>query len=132
MAKMTSWDKLNQIKFQLFVSKTIQNEMAKISEALELNKEEWVTSKVLSERMPMLTADFIKKYGKILPRERVVYEEDGQTKTTRFMYPLKKIGRIIASGQLRQVDNDKNIVFLSTLPGLIACEGSGPDFEIRT
>ena len=44
-------------------------------------------------------------------RERVVYEEDGQTKTTRFMYPLKKIGRIIASGQLRQVDNDKIIVF---------------------
>ena len=111
MAKMNSWDKLNQIKFQLFVSKTIQNEMAKISEALELDREEWVTSKVLSERIPMLTADFIKKHGKILPRERVVYEEDGEMKTTRFMYPLKKIGRIIASGQLRQVDNDKIIVF---------------------
>ena len=103
MAKMTSWDKLNQIKFQLFVSKTIQNEMAKISEALELNKEEWVTSKVLSERMPMLSADFIKKYGKVLPRERIVYEEEGQTKTTRFMYPLNKIGRLVASGQLRKI-----------------------------
>lgn len=100
---MNSWDKLNQIKFQLFVSKTIQNEMAKISEALELNKEEWVTSKVLSERMPMLSADFIKKYGKVLPRERIVYEEDGQTKTTRFMYPLNKIGRLVASGQLRKI-----------------------------
>lgn len=100
---MTSWDKLNQIKFQLFVSKTIQNEMAKISEALELNKEEWVTSKVLSERMPMLSADFIKKYGKVLPRERIVYEEEGQTKTTRFMYPLNKIGRLVASGQLRKI-----------------------------
>ena len=103
MAKMNSWDKLNQIKFQLFVSKTIQNEMAKISEALELNKEEWVTSKVLSERMPMLSADFIKKYGKVLPRERVVYEEDGQIKATRFMYPLNKIGRLVASGQLRKI-----------------------------
>ena len=111
MARLTSWDKLNQIKFQLLVSKTIQSEMEKISAALELDKEEWVTSKVLSERMPMLTADFIKKYGKILPRERVVYEEDGETKTTRFMYPLKKIGRIIASGQLRQVDNDIHIDF---------------------
>ena len=111
MARLTSWDKLNQIKFQLFVSKTIQSEMEKISAALELDREEWVTSKVLSERMPMLTADFIKKHGKILPRERVVYEEDGETKTTRFMYPLKKIGRIIASGQLRQVDNDIHIDF---------------------
>ena len=100
---MTSWDKLNQIKFQLFVSKTIQSEMAKISEALEINKEEWVTSKVLSERMPMLSADFIKKYGKVLPRERIVYEEEGQTKTTRFMYPLNKIGRLVASGQLRKI-----------------------------
>ena len=70
---MTSWDKLNQIKFQLFVSKTIQSEMAKITAALELDREEWVTSKVLSERMPMLTADFLKKYGKILPRERESY-----------------------------------------------------------
>lgn len=85
--------------------------MAKIKAALELDREEWVTSKVLSERMPMLTADFIKKHGKILPRERVVYEEDGETKTTRFMYPLKKIGRIIASGQLRQIDNDIHIDF---------------------
>ena len=103
MAQMNSWDKLNQIKFRLFVSETIQSEMAKISEALELNKEEWVTSKVLSERMPMLSADFIKKYGKVLPRERIVYEEDGQTKTTRFMYPLNKIGRLVASGQLREI-----------------------------
>ena len=45
MARLTSWDKLNQIKFQLFVSKTIQSEMEKISAALELDKEEWVTSK---------------------------------------------------------------------------------------
>ena len=103
MAKMTSWDKLNQIKFQLFVSKTIQSEMAKITAALELDREEWVTSKVLSERMPMLSADFIKKYGKVLPRERIVYEEDGETKTTRFMYPLNKIGRLVASGQLRKI-----------------------------
>lgn len=103
MARLTSWDKLNQIKFQLFVSKTIQSEMAKISEALELNKEEWVTSKVLSERLPMLSADFIKMYGKVLPRERIEYEEEGQTKTTRFMYPLNKIGRLVASGQLRKI-----------------------------
>ena len=103
MAKMNSWDKLNQIKFQLFVSKTIQSEMAKITAALELDREEWVTSKVLSERMPMLSADFIKKYGKVLPRERIVYEEDGETKTTRFMYPLNKIGRLVASGQLRKI-----------------------------
>lgn len=100
---MTAFEKLNSFKFRLFVSETIQREMAKITETLELDREEWVTAKVLSERLPMLSADFIKKHGKILPRERVVYEEEGQMKTTRFMYPLKKIGRIIASGQLRLV-----------------------------
>lgn len=68
--------------------------------------EEWVTAQVLTERMPMFTADFIRKHGEMLPRERMEYyaEDDGTTATTRWMYPLKAIDAMVRNGQFRTAE----------------------------
>ena len=68
-------------------------------------QEEWVTGKELSEKIPIFTQDFIKKYGSVLPREKMeYYGQDGEICETRYMYPLHALNVMVQKGVFRTAD----------------------------
>lgn len=68
-------------------------------------QEEWVTGKELSERIPIFTQDFIKKYGTVLPREKMeYYGQDGEVCETRYMYPIHALNTMVQRGVFRTAD----------------------------
>lgn len=81
-------------------------------------REEWVTAKELSERIPIFSQDFIKKHGECLPRERMeYYGDDGRVMESRWMYPVNALNVMVqrgvfrtADGTLRAIDAYKDIV----------------------
>lgn len=68
-------------------------------------QETWVTGKELSERIPIFSQDFIKKYGQVLPREKMEYfGQDGAVCETRYMYPLHALNAMVQKGVFRTAD----------------------------
>jgi hypothetical protein len=73
--------------------------------SLEGANEVWLTSEQVCERFGMITPDWLKRYGYKLPRERMEVTDSatGQTRCSRWAYPLHRLQRFI------QEHENKNI-----------------------
>lgn len=70
----------------------------------EEQEERWVTASDLISHCGMFTKDWLKRYGHSLPRaQAVVIDEQGQEHKTGFAYPLYRIERMIATGEIRRL-----------------------------
>ena len=72
-------------------------------EMLEGADEVWLTAEKLSERFGMLSPEWVRRYGELLPRERAEVLIDGEPKATRWAYPAHKINRMIKEGKLKEL-----------------------------
>ena len=73
-------------------------------EANEVYNEEWLTGKQLCEQVGFFTKEWLKRYGMTLPREVVkVRDENGVVHRTGWGYPKKRILRMIAEGEFRDL-----------------------------
>lgn len=70
-------------------------------EIMEVQDEVWVSADQLSKRISCFTKDWIKNYGKCLPRTRAtVTLPDGSTHTTAYTYPLNRILTMVAKNEI--------------------------------
>ena len=73
-------------------------------EAAEVYHEQYVTGKELCKQIAMFSTNWLENFGWKLPRERIeVIGDDGETRVTRWGYPLHKIQRMIAEGRMRSL-----------------------------
>ena len=73
-------------------------------EAQEMYSERWVTGEELCRELGCFTPQFLKLYGRSLPRECVrVTDAEGNEHRTRWCYPLRRIRRMMAEGKLREL-----------------------------
>lgn len=72
-----------------------------MQQVLESADEEWLTPKQLAQRISFLSLEWIRKNGELLPRERASVMVNGKEVPTFYGYPLHRIQRMIAEGQLR-------------------------------
>lgn len=72
-------------------------------ESLEMYREEWVTDKELMKHVQCLNKTWFRTYGHTLPREQVVVTEDesDQEHRTGWCYPLNRIRRMVATGEIK-------------------------------
>lgn len=91
-------DKITRMAIASAVTKAVK-------EANEVYEEQWLTSDQLSERVGVFTKEWIKKNGSMLPRERVCFTNaDGNiVQSSRWMYPVKKILRLLHEGEFRMM-----------------------------
>ena len=73
-------------------------------EAAEVYHERYVTGKELCNQIAMFSPNWLENFGWKLPRERIeVTGDDGETRVTRWGYPLHQIQRMIAEGRMRSL-----------------------------
>ena len=73
-------------------------------EVLEGSDEIWLTGEQLCERFGMFSADWLRRNGELLPREKAeVVFPDGSSKGTRWAYPQHRIQRMIHDRELVQL-----------------------------
>ena len=73
-------------------------------EAHEVYNEVWLTGKQLSEQFGFFSKEWLKRYGRSLPRETVrVCDEKGNWHHTGWCYPKHRILRMINNGELRSL-----------------------------
>ena len=73
-------------------------------EVQEMYEERWLTAEQLCEEIPIFNQDWLKRHGDRLGRERVIWKDhDGVNHKLRFCYPLRRIQRLLATGELRQI-----------------------------
>ena len=73
-------------------------------EAAETYNEKYVTGKELCQQIAMFSPNWLENFGWKLPRERIiVIDEDGETRATRWGYPLHHIQRMIKEGKFRNM-----------------------------
>lgn len=89
--------KIIEVKLFALIEKVVQR-------VLQAQNEQWVSAQELSERIPIFSANFLKKHGECLPREKMEYIEDGKVVETRYMYPLHALNAMVQRGQFRTAD----------------------------
>ena len=74
-----------------------------VAEAMEMYNEVWLPANKFLERFGMFTKDWLKEYGKYIPRQRMEVKdrESGTIRTSRYAYPQHLIERLIAEGKLQ-------------------------------
>ena len=73
-------------------------------EVAEIYDEKYVTGKELCKQISMFSTNWLENFGWKLPRERIeVVDDDGETRVTRWGYPLHQIQRMIAEGRMRSL-----------------------------
>ena len=73
-------------------------------EAAEIYEEKYVTGKELCRQIAMFSTNLLENFGWKLPRERIIVtDEDGETRVTRWGYPIHQIQRMIAEGRMRNL-----------------------------
>ena len=89
--------------------KQIVEEVKRITEMVqrehwECYHEEWVSAKVLGERIGCFQAGWLKVYGRTLPRtQAVVVDENMVEHRTGWIYPLHKIQRMVMDGEIKNL-----------------------------
>lgn len=89
----------NRIKMDKRLRDAILKEFAgeTIRYHYEVMNEVWLTAANLSEQIQFLSKEWLKRYGHLLPREQIVYEdENGVKHKTSWCYPLHRIQRMMA------------------------------------
>lgn len=68
---------------------------------MEMYEEVWLSTDDLVKTFPMFSKDFLRRYGTLVPRERMeVYDPvEGKLIGSRWMYPKHKIQRWISERQ---------------------------------
>lgn len=89
--------KLIEVKLFALIEKAVQKVM-------QAQNEQWVSAQELSERIPIFSANFLKRHGECLPREKMEYMEDGKVVETRYMYPLHALNLMVQKGVFRTAD----------------------------
>lgn len=75
-----------------------------MADSLEIYREQWVTGDELAKQVQCFTKSWLKAYGNSLPRERAtVMGDDGEVHSTGWCYPLNRIRRMVAQGQLKEL-----------------------------
>lgn len=74
-----------------------------MEKALGMYGEVWLTAEDVVKQFGMISEDFLKRKGKLLPRERVEYVgDDGLVHAGgKWAYPRNRIQEMIMSGELR-------------------------------
>lgn len=73
-----------------------------MEKALGMYVEVWLSAEDVVKQFGMISEDFLKRKGKLLPRERVEYVgEDGIVHVGKWAYPRNRLQEMIASGELR-------------------------------
>lgn len=72
-------------------------------ESLEMYREEWVSGDELCKQVQCFSKSWLRIYGHALPRGQVVVTEDesGQEHRTGWCYPLNRIKRMVATGEMK-------------------------------
>lgn len=71
---------------------------------LEGSKEQWVSGDELGKHISCFTPNWLKMYGRSLPRTRAIVScKDGSSHQTGFIYPLHKIQRMVATNQVKSL-----------------------------
>ena len=89
--------KIIEAKLFALIEKVVQRVM-------QAQQEQWVSAQELSERIPIFSANFLKRHGECLPREKMEYIEDGKVVETRYMYPLHALNTMVQKGVFRTAD----------------------------
>ena len=67
----------------------------------EVMNEVWLTGNKLAEQIQFFSKDWLKRYGQLLPRERMVMvDEEGVEHKSSWCYPLHRIQRMVHEGQI--------------------------------
>ena len=73
-----------------------------MEKALGMYGEVWLTAEDVVKQFGMISEDFLKRKGKLLPRERVEYVgEDGLVHVGKWAYPRNRLQEMIQRGELR-------------------------------
>lgn len=73
-----------------------------MEKALGMYGEVWLSAEDVVKQFGMISEDFLKRKGNLLPRERVEYVgEDGIVHVGKWAYPRNRLQEMIASGELR-------------------------------
>jgi hypothetical protein len=73
-----------------------------MEKALGVYGEVWLTAEDVVKQFGMISEDFIKRRGKLLPRARVEYVgEDGLVHVGKWAYPRNRIQEMIMSGEMK-------------------------------
>lgn len=73
-------------------------------EVNEMYTEQWLTAIQLCEAIPMFSPEWLKRYGRTIPRERIsVKDANGVEHNSGWCYPKKRILRMIHEGRLRDL-----------------------------
>ena len=77
---------------------------AAMREALELYNERWVTAEELMTWIGCITPSWMRTYADTLPREQmIVYDENDVPHRTGWCYPLHRLQRMMAEGELKRL-----------------------------
>lgn len=75
-----------------------------MADSLEIYREQWVTGDELTKQVQFFSKSWLKAYGSSLPRERAtVMGDDGEPHSTGWCYPLNKIRRMVAQGEVKNL-----------------------------
>lgn len=73
-----------------------------MEKALGMYGEVWLSAEDVVKQFGMLSEDFLKRKGKLLPRERVEWQDkNGVVHQGAWAYPRNEIQRMIQAGELR-------------------------------
>lgn len=73
-----------------------------MEKALGMYGEVWLSAEDVVKQFGMISEDFLKRKGKLLPRERVEYVgEDGLVHVGKWAYPRNRLQEMIQRGELR-------------------------------
>lgn len=96
---MKKLDKDTQDLIAAAIEKGIQKGMEK---AMGIYSEVWLTADEVVKQFGMISEDFIKRHGKLLPRERMEWvDEKGVVHQGAWAYPRNELQRMIQAGELR-------------------------------
>lgn len=96
---MSKLDKDTQALIAAAIEKGIQRGMEK---AMGIYTEVWLTADEVVKQFGMISEDFIKRRGKLLPRERMEWQDkNGVVHPGCWAYPRNEIQRMIQAGELR-------------------------------
>jgi hypothetical protein len=96
---MGKLDKNTQDLIAAAIEKGIQKGMEK---AMGIYSEVWLTADEVVKQFGMISEDFIKRRGKLLPRERMEWmDEKGVLHQGAWAYPRNELQRMIQAGELR-------------------------------
>ncbi len=100
-------DKGKKTKDRMLNAEIVATVRTAIMEVMEVAEEVWLSPEEFCKQFGMITPEWLRRNGELLPREKVgVVMEDGTVKETRHWgYPKHRINRMIMEGKLKGMEN---------------------------